>query len=336
VTNVGVVNLANGAFVSSPVVTNGASANGQVPTINSAVAGGYNWSAASAGLVNGQANAGLTANFLVTNTAVAGSFSSDNPPIFGLVDSYYGNYTLFGIDFQAITGGWVTYPNYYMSFSGSYPYGNGTVGEGGLQTYMYNNHVIGVGGGNGNNGGGDNRVAVGVACLYGTAGADGGQIEMLVRKNSSALGGAGGWLYAEGIKYDGYSRVQLGFNPQSEHTLWYPGHAYVDIRTGGNTDVPALLIRDEALASASVYGALEKSGGSLWWTDNNGIRAPLLNTNFPGAVSLTNISNSFVGNFNGTVGGPTNATAPANTTTPKAWANFTNSSGGVFKIGLYQ
>lgn len=33
--------------------------------------------------------------------------------------------------------------------------------------------------------------------------------------------------------------------------------------------------------------------------------------------------------------GPTN-TPPVDTTTPKAWANFTNSSGGVFKIPLYQ
>jgi len=201
---------------------------------------------------------------------------------------------------------------------------------------MYNFHALGVSTGNGVNGSGDNRIAVGVACMYGNYGDDGGQVEELCRKNTTALGGSGGWLYAEAIKYDGYSRVQLGFNPVGEHTLWYPGHAYVDIRTGGNTDVPALLLRDEALSVSTVYGALEKSGGILWWTDNNGNRAPLVNTNFPRAVSLTNINNSFVGNFNGTLGGPTNATAPANTTIPKAWANFTNSSGGVFKIGLYQ
>ena len=34
--------------------------------------------------------------------------------------------------------------------------------------------------------------------------------------------------------------------------------------------------------------------------------------------------------------GPTNATPPANTSTIRAWANFTNASGGVFKLPLYQ
>lgn len=34
--------------------------------------------------------------------------------------------------------------------------------------------------------------------------------------------------------------------------------------------------------------------------------------------------------------GPTNGTAPGDAATIKAWANFTNASGGVFKLPLYQ
>jgi hypothetical protein len=36
------------------------------------------------------------------------------------------------------------------------------------------------------------------------------------------------------------------------------------------------------------------------------------------------------------IGAPTNSTAPGNAATPKAWVNFTNATGGVFKLPLYQ
>jgi hypothetical protein len=58
------------------------------------------------------------------------------------------------------------------------------------------------------------------------------------------------------------------------------------------------------------------------------------------ATILDNYYGTYYGNDSGltnvVISGPTNATPPADTTTIKAWANFTNSSGGVFKIPLYQ
>lgn len=47
---------------------------------------------------------------------------------------------------------------------------------------------------------------------------------------------------------------------------------------------------------------------------------------FSGGCQLTNM----------VMNGPTNSTVPADAVTIKAWANFTNSSGGVFKMPLYQ
>ena len=52
------------------------------------------------------------------------------------------------------------------------------------------------------------------------------------------------------------------------------------------------------------------------------------------------IGDTYVGNGGGITNvilvGPTNATLPANELTPVAWANFTNSTGGTFKLPLYQ
>jgi hypothetical protein len=48
-------------------------------------------------------------------------------------------------------------------------------------------------------------------------------------------------------------------------------------------------------------------------------------------VYSTNAANVFVGSY----GGATNATAPGNAVTPKAWVNFTN-NGQAFKLPLYQ
>ena len=239
----------------------GSNVVGAVPVaMYATTAGGRCRNAVSAG----QANVGLNATFYVTNTAVGQNYSSDDPMLFALMDSYYGNYPLAGWSLLAEPPGFATCYNMYLGYVGSYPYASGTIGENGLQGYIFNQHVIGISG--------DNRMAVSIGNLYGSGGVDGGQVELLARRNASASY-LGGWLYADGIKYDGYSRVQIGNNPQSEHTLWYPGHAYLDLRTGGENTVPAFLFRDEAMVDTPVPGALERGlDGDLYFTRGNGDR----------------------------------------------------------------
>jgi len=55
------------------------------------------------------------------------------------------------------------------------------------------------------------------------------------------------------------------------------------------------------------------------------------------AITATNFIGNTIGLTNlGGFTGQTNATAPGNTSVIKVWINFTNASGGVFKLGAYQ
>ena len=58
-----------------------------------------------------------------------------------------------------------------------------------------------------------------------------------------------------------------------------------------------------------------------------------------GYVPYTNLNPVMFANwlqFTNAINGSTNAVAPANTSTVRAWVNFTNLTGGVFKLPLYQ
>jgi len=117
------------------------------------------------------------------------------------------------------------------------------------------------------------------------------------------------------------------------------------------TDVPELDLGGEEgnmlsypLLETNIISTPIVSGGVF--TGNGGgltnIQASAIVGSVP--VNLTNLANIFVGTFIGNGAGltniifcgPTNATPPADPVTIKAWANFTNASGGVFKLPLYQ
>jgi hypothetical protein len=82
----------------------------------------------------------------------------------------------------------------------------------------------------------------------------------------------------------------------------------------------------------------------LWFDDGAGHQdfsgaAVNVNTSLTvnGKVSITGtLSGNAAGLTNIILTGPTNSTPPTNTSLVRGWINFTNASGGVFKIPLYQ
>ena len=62
----------------------------------------------------------------------------------------------------------------------------------------------------------------------------------------------------------------------------------------------------------------------------------ILDSGISGTTPVFTSSSANFLQFTNAINGGTNATAPANTTTIRAWVNFTNVTGGVFKLPLYQ
>jgi hypothetical protein len=176
------------------------------------------------------------------------------------------------------------------------------LGAYGINTYLMNWLMYGT------TGWADPRGLCIVGSIYGANGVDGAVMEFLPKKAAYSTIASG--VFAHPLRVDGFGTVQVGNLPETEHTEFYPGHAFLDVRSGGSTILPALLLRDDALCATNAYGAMEKSGGNLWWTDNSLNRSAV-------------------------VVGLTNSTVPSSTTTIKAWVNVT-ANGQTFKLPLYQ
>lgn len=72
--------------------------------------------------------------------------------------------------------------------------------------------------------------------------ANGSIAEFLVRRNTTNSTSVQGGTDMHPLKLDGLGRVMLGNIPQSEHTIYVPANAWVDIREG-TAAVPQLLLR---------------------------------------------------------------------------------------------
>lgn len=176
--------------------------------------------------------------------------------------------------------------------------------------------------------GGDNRVFVGAAGVYGTGGIGGSIIEFLPKKAANSP--VGGSTFCVPLRLDGYSRAAVGAYDYSRHTLYYPATAYLDVYSAKDTSVPALRIHDAALATVPLAGSVEYNGTNFLVTVTNAAgtvsRFPvaMMGTNW-GNISIpsgTVTASNFVGNLTasqltGTIS-PT-VIATTNNTTQTQW-----------------
>jgi hypothetical protein len=129
---------------------------------------------------------------------------------------------------------------------------------------------------------------------------------------------------------------------------WYfPGNGTLFSPSGSNVynlgadqfyaaRIPGTVMSTVSAGQNTLVSQSQNANGSTNWAVSV--------TTTPNFTAGSVLGNWTAGSFSGdgsavtnmVITGPTNATAPGNTTTPKAWANFTNSSGGVFKVALYQ
>lgn len=277
-------------------------------------------------LTNGSANVGFCSLLFLTNLIPAFGNNNLGNGIFGVQDQYYGDnpvytMTLFGGD-TFWSSDAENYSDYLQPEFDSTMAAGGPIGNMGLSQYIWNTHLLSLGGA-------DDRSCVGVVTTFGTNAEYGNVIEFLPRKSLHATINSG--LFAHPLRLDGYGRVMVGNIPESQHTRFYIGNAYLDLWTGGNSDVPAMLFESDAFASSAITGAFERNYGLPYWTDANRIRSPFLLASHPGNGSgLTNLSpanlasgtisasllatnalNQFSGSFIGNGGGLTNLSADA-------------------------
>ena len=80
----------------------------------------------------------------------------------------------------------------------------------------------------------------------------------------------GGGTFTINMRQDGFSRTMLGNIPFGIHTTYVLADGYLDVRTGGFTDVPAMVFHDEGESDSPVAGALERdSSGELKFTTHD-------------------------------------------------------------------
>jgi hypothetical protein len=254
-------------------------------------------------LTNGSANAAFTSSLFVTN--ICGPVGdNDHPGVLGIADNYYNAKSIYNMSIYGGADYWGSDPEQYSDYT---PYFNedvaagSPVGQLGLSQYIWNTHILSLGG--------DNRSCVGVVTTFGTNAEYGNIIEMLPRKSCHASIDSG--VFAHPLRLDGFGRVMMGNIPESEHTRFYIGNAYLDLWTGGNTDVPAMLFEQDGLSSSLVTGALERESGLPYWTDGNLNRSQILLSGHPGDGSgLINLNPSAIGQ--GIVGASLRLTNNAN------------------------
>lgn len=98
----------------------------------------------------------------------------------------------------------------------------------------------------------------------------------------------------------------------------------------GNVTVPGL--NSAELTNMTIDGLHGDYFGALAANTGDPLHAQA--PNIPTAFFSSTLAGVFA--FSGGLLGPTNASAPGNASAIKAWVNYTNSSGGVFKLPLYQ
>jgi len=226
------------------------------------------------GVTCGSANVGFRGSFWVTNTSPS-SGNNDYGGIWGIQDSYFGNNPIYFMNCYGGRDYWGADPQQYSDYTSRFNSevaAGGPIGNMGLSQYIWNTHILRLGC--------DNRSSVGLVTTFGTNAEYGNIVEILPRKSAHAHLNSG--VFAHPIRLDGYGRVMIGNVPESYHAKFYTGNAYLDLWTGGNVDVPAMLFEQQGLSTAALPGSLERANGRLYFTDNDRNRQPLLmsDTNF--------------------------------------------------------
>jgi len=259
-----------GELPSSVVAAADSSASGMVPIANGS--GGYSWGVASVNgaLTNGSSAVGFTTSFFTTNTGPVDS-SGTAGAISGVWDAHTSTDPIYWISQWGNPAEcWSADPHQFTDFIepgfNVNVAAGGPIGNGGLPTYLWNVFTLSMPG--------DGRSCVAVNTVFGTNEEYGSITEFLPRKSIHASISSG--IFAHPLRLDGYGRVMVGNIPETYHTRYYPGNAYLDLWTGGNTDVPAFLFEQEGLVGSPIAGALERGHGSLFFTDDNSTRHQLL------------------------------------------------------------
>jgi outer membrane lipoprotein-sorting protein len=107
----------------------------------------------------------------------------------------------------------------------------------------------------------------------------------------------------------------------------------------GNVNTPNSGNADNYIQSSDATHPIVPQGAIYFANQLNGVLASNLSSVLPNdqrQMVLANAANQFAGTFTGSFNGPTNTTVPVNTSTIRAWVNYTNSTGGTFKLPLYQ
>jgi hypothetical protein len=230
----------------------------------------------------------VTTPLIVTNTQ-PGSGNSSLGTILGVADSYYTNSmiwgeTLFVSPGKYWSGNMNSYAGYFSNFNSTVAaYSGSPLGQYGLSHYIWNHYI------------GSTRTSVGVEDAFGTNGYFGDIIEFLPLKAQKA--NIASILFAHPIRLDGYGRVQVGNIPEANHGRFYPAAGFLDVVAGTNTDTPAMILSSETLTLTTVPGAIERSGGKLYFTDDNSNRAAIFTgSNASGLTCLS--ASAITGGFN--------------------------------------
>jgi hypothetical protein len=107
----------------------------------------------------------------------------------------------------------------------------------------------------------------------------------------------------------------------------------------GNVNIPDSGNADVYIQPWDATHPIVPQGAIYLANQLNGVLVSNLSSVLPNdqrQMILANAANEFAGTFTGSFNGPTNTTAPGNTSTIRAWVNYTNSTGGTFKLPLYQ
>jgi len=107
----------------------------------------------------------------------------------------------------------------------------------------------------------------------------------------------------------------------------------------GNVNIPDSGNADVYIQPWDATHPIVPQGAIYLANQLNGVLVSNLSSVLPNdqrQMVLANAANQFAGTFTGSFNGPTNTTVPVNTSTIRAWVNYTNSTGGTFKLPLYQ
>jgi hypothetical protein len=178
---------------------------------------------------------------------------------------------------------------------------NSPLGNYGLIHYLWNNYI------------GTTRSSVGVETSFGTNANFGSIIEFLPSRGAGA--NIDSTTFAHPIRLDGYGRVSIGDNNETNYTRFRPANAFLEVVAGSGSQVPAFRFANETLSATNFPGALERTNGRLWWTDDQSNRAAvftgsngsgLTNLNLTGVTNLFARTNDTWWDVNGAANNATN------------------------------